>query len=282
MKWRLKSALFQALEIIPFGESIHYLMQRYITKQWPRQYSILDELIIAGQQIVESARTEICIPDSKFLEIGAGRDLAVALVLRTLGVKQVTAVDISRIARIDLINHSAAYISSKLNTNIPYFTSFRDLEDFGIFYIAPSSIFSLPDSEYSCFYSVDTLEHIPPEDLFNILDRSLEKIKDDGISIHIIDYSDHYARGSNASRFNFLYYTEDQWQAHNSKFLYTNRLRHSEFVDLFHATGHEIISEETFALPLCNVDKSRLDSRFGEMSDVDIATIHSKIVARSK
>jgi hypothetical protein len=92
MDWRLKALAFRVLDL-PGGEHAHYFLQRYVTRNWPRPARTLDSLQgIASRILNDCARHVGDIPAS-VLEIGAGRDLAVPLALRRLGVRKVIASD---------------------------------------------------------------------------------------------------------------------------------------------------------------------------------------------
>jgi len=87
MDWKLKALALHALDIVPFGDDIHFLLQRKSTREIPRRAEVLDQLFEASMAILDHYR--FCGGTSgsggHFLEIGAGRDLAVALSLRLQG-----------------------------------------------------------------------------------------------------------------------------------------------------------------------------------------------------
>jgi len=219
MHWKTKSAAFRILSAIPLGGAIHHLLQRHVTREWPRAEPVLDQLIVAARDILAAAAIDVDVGKTRFLEIGAGRDLAAALAMRMLGVGSVTTLDIDRLARIDLINHAAQYIARQLGVPVPSFADFDDLAAFGIDYRAPMRITDIVEESFDCFYSVDTLEHIPPAPLAEVLTTSRARLKPGGVAVHIIDYSDHYAREGGASRINFLRYSDRDWESHNSRFI---------------------------------------------------------------
>ena len=155
MHWKTKAAIFRALSAIPLADHIHYCLQRYVTREWPRPTQSLDQLLKAAQRIRSAAEGR----RARFLEIGAGRDLAIALSLRLLGGKHVTCVDIRRLARLPLICHAATHLSKRIETPAPALQSWEDLTAFGIDYVAPRRLHdaATPRQSIDCFYSVDTL-----------------------------------------------------------------------------------------------------------------------------
>lgn len=281
MHWKTKSAAFRILSAIPFGGAIHHLLQRHVTREWPRPIPVMDQLIVAARDILAAASIDGDLGDAQFLEIGAGRDLAAALAIRMLGVGSVTTLDIDRLARIDLINHAARHIAGQLGMTAPSFADFEELTEFGIEYRAPMRITDISDERFDCFYSIDTLEHIPPVPLEEVLTTSRMRLKPGGIAVHIIDYSDHYAREGGASRINFLRYSDRDWEPHNSKFLYMNRLRHSQFLELFEKAGYRRIEADPFSLDATEIPVSELDPKFQAMSIGDVATLRARIAARA-
>lgn len=280
MHWKTKSAAFRILSSVPFGGAMHHFLQRHVTHEWPRTEAVLDELIVAAHDILSAAAIEGRLGEARFLEIGAGRDVAVALALRMMGVGSVTTLDIERLARIDLINHSAGCIAKQLGVPVPSFTSFDDLAAFGVDYRAPMRITDIEGEYFDCFYSVDTLEHIPPASLTEVLAAARTRLKPEGITVHIIDYSDHYARGGGASRINFLRYSDSDWETHNSRFLYMNRLRHSQYLEMFAQAGFQSIDADPFRLDIAEVPVDELDAKFRAMPVEDLATLRARIAAR--
>jgi 2-polyprenyl-3-methyl-5-hydroxy-6-metoxy-1,4-benzoquinol methylase len=280
MHWKTKSAAFRILSAIPFGGAVHHLLQRHVTREWPRSEPVLDQLIVAARDILAAAAIDGDLGKKRFLEIGAGRDLAAALALRMLGVGSVTTLDIDRLAQIDLVNHAAQYIGRQVGVSVPSFAGFDDLAAFGIDYRAPMRITDIGEESFDCFYSVDTLEHIPPAPLAEVLATSRTRLKSGGVAVHIIDYSDHYAREDGASRINFLRFSDRDWAPHNSRFLYMNRLRHSEFLDLFKQAGFGSIDADPFRLDAAEIPFDELDPKFRAMSVDDVATLRARITAR--
>ncbi|HEY8048934.1 MAG TPA: class I SAM-dependent methyltransferase [Ramlibacter sp.] len=277
MHWKLKAAAFRALSSLPFGERLHYLLQRRVTRQWPRRADALDSLLLSAKRIRSTARGT----GNHFLEIGAGRDLAVAVGLRLLGVPRITCVDVSRLARPELIAHAARHMAGRLGVPAPEIADWAGLERFGISYVAPSS---LPDARLDpasvdCFYSIDTLEHIPPGELREVLRVAKGLLKPAGLGVHAIDYSDHYARGQDKlSRFNFLTFSDRAWQPFNSRFHYVNRMRHSEYLDLLGELGLMQVDVSTDVVPAQKSIVDRLAPQFRSFDVADLFTVRSFVV----
>ena len=204
MDWRLKALAFRLLDLTG-GTYAHYFLQRHVTRNWPRRAATLNALQDIARRVVEDYARHVGGTPSSVLEIGAGRDLAVPLALRKLGVAKIITSDVDRLARLDLIQHAAARILA----GEVRLESWESLERYGILYRAPHYVTDA-DEKVDCSCSNEVLEHVPPDQLVRLL-AGLRAVTS-GITTHSIDYSDHYARSDGSlSRFNFLKYDDAQW-----------------------------------------------------------------------
>lgn len=270
MDWRLKALAFRALDL-PGGARAHYFLQRHVTRNWPRRGPTLDSLMGIGRRITEDFARHAGGSAKTVLEIGAGRDLAVPLALRRLGVGKVIASDVTRLAKLDLIQHAAC----RLLAGGIEFRDWDDLERFGITYRAPHRV-TAADEQVDCSCSNEVLEHVPPDQLVDLL-AGLRAVTT-GITTHSIDYSDHYARSDGrVSRFNFLRYSDEAWRPFNSGMQYVNRLRHSDYVKLFRKAGFTILEESsTPGQPPADLP---IADRFRGYDAADLFALRGRIVA---
>jgi hypothetical protein len=272
MDWRLKALAFRALEL-PGGAHAHYFLQRRVTRTWPRPDKTLQSLAGIAGRVIDDCERHMGARPASVLEFGAGRDLAVPLALRRLGVGKVIASDVTRLAKLDLIRHAADHL---LAGQVPLH-SWTDLERFGIVYRAPHRI-SAEDEKIDCSCSNEVLEHVPPEQLVQLLEglRAITM----GITTHSIDYSDHYARSDpRVSRLNFLRYSDDEWRPFNSGKQYVNRLRHGDYLRLFREAGFRIVEESSVAGEVREEVAEGLAPQFRSYEPNDLFAIKGRIVA---
>src|SRR5262245_58907968 len=111
MDWRLKALAFRALGL-PGGSHAHYFLQRHVTRNWPRRAEGLKALAAVARRVTEDYARHVGGTPDRVLEIGAGRDLAVPLALQRLGVREVIACDVERLAKLDLVRHAAEHVLS--------------------------------------------------------------------------------------------------------------------------------------------------------------------------
>jgi SAM-dependent methyltransferase len=278
MDWKLKARMFSALAAVPFGSTIHFWLQRNVSKEWPRRDGPLGQLLVAAKRVYDSTEGH----HGHMLEIGAGRDLAVAVALRLMGVGHVTCVDVDRLARPELIAHAAAYMARRLGVPVPSIGGWKELEEFGITYLAPTTLrrASLRTASFDAFYSIDTLEHIPVAELREALTDAKRLVRSGGLFVHCIDYSDHYARGDgDLSRFNFLTFPAQDWKPYNSRFQYVNRLRHSDYLALFAELGLTTVHSEPDVESVQKDILERVAPEFRRYDAADLFTIRAMIVA---
>jgi len=270
MDWRLKALAFRVLDL-PGGAHAHYFLQRYVTRNWPRRATTLDALAGIARRVTEGYARHVGGMPATALEIGAGRDLAVPLALRRLGVREVIASDVERLAKLDLMQHAA----KQLFAGQARLSTWDDVRRFGIHYRAPHYV-SPDDPAVDCSCSNEVLEHVPAEQLPGLL-KALRAVTR-GITMHSIDYSDHYARSDQSlSRLNFLRYSDAEWQPFNSGKQFVNRLRHSDFLRLFREAGFTILEENSTA---GEPPDGPISKQFSRYEPADLFAIKGRIIAR--
>src|SRR5579872_1510181 len=137
MQWRNKALAFRVLSALPFGDALHYQLQRHVTRSLPRNEESLVQRIEEARWIVEEfERNGGQRAGATFLELGAGRDLTVPLAMRFFGVERVITTDIQRLAKLDLIQDAANRITRHLGCQAPEIRTWRNLLDFGVDYRA--------------------------------------------------------------------------------------------------------------------------------------------------
>lgn len=184
----------------------------------------------------------------KVIEFGAGKDLRQNVYLSNFCGSQ-TVVDINKMLDIKLFNKYAHELSN-LNNDIKFFNC-RNIEDidkfYNIKYLAPLNIDSsqFKEDQYDYCLSTDTLEHIPEQQIYDILIQVKRIIKKNGYLSFVIDYSDHYSHtDKNINPLNFLKFSELEWKKYNHQCHFQNRLRHSDFRKIFNDLKLELIKEE--------------------------------------
>lgn len=89
MDWRIKAAMQVALSQLPAGESMNFVLQRYVTASLPLSPQELGERVARARRHLEAVARHRRGPlaAARGYEFGAGWDLATALALWSLGVE---------------------------------------------------------------------------------------------------------------------------------------------------------------------------------------------------
>ncbi len=256
--WRLKSTVFSILEWLPAGDSIHYLLQRFITKSLvfdenallKSYYDKVAAHITAFEQFGETP-----INESRCYEFGAGWDLLCPIGVSLCGMKEYVCVDIKKLSHVREITNTITFYkhnATRLNIKEPVFegkltgANFKTYlkKNFGITYNAPYDARDtrLPAQSIDYIISNVTLEDIPENSIIEIVRECWRILKTGGIASFSIDYSDHYAHtDTSISAYNYLQFSEKEWVKYSPSIHYQNRLRNSDYVRIFEEAGFTIL-----------------------------------------
>lgn len=242
--------------------------------------------------------------NKNFLEVGTGRAPFTPIAFWLLGAGRITTIDVNPYVKTELLTEGLAYMrahrddvetlfdgnvdSGRLATVLdPNLDPSTLLEVANINYISNGDAGStdLDDGTVDVHMSFNVLEHIPAPTIVNILTEAKRLIGVDGIAIHRIDYSDHFAHDDDSiSMVNFLQFDEREWdRLAGNRFMFMNRLRVDDMTELFRQAGlrvNEVADEPDNAslIALTDVD---LDQRFSNKSPETLATLASWTVAQT-
>jgi len=270
MHWKLKAFIQNVIARLPdaLSYAAYYQMQRAFGGF--RQFNPTIGLN-AGVDTCRLVRKQgRSISGAVIFEIGTGRTPLVPLVCWLMGAGKIVTVDANPYLREELVRAALTYISqnesevrglmgSELDEG--RFTTLLDLisrksfslqqffELCSIAYLAPADAAStgLDTASIDIHTSYTVFEHIPPETLRPILREANRITKKDGLFVHRIDYSDHFAHSDRRiSLINFLQYSDEQWMKYaGNRYMYMNRLRHDDYLEMFAEAGHEVLDVES-------------------------------------
>ncbi|MGH8223104.1 MAG: hypothetical protein ACREQZ_09025 [Woeseiaceae bacterium] len=268
------------MDIMPGGDALHTLAQRYITNRYFRRLSDAN-LTSHRYQVDNYLKLRRA---GTALEFGAGGSLSAALMLSAAGAT-VYAYDINRLANVARINHIIrTYRGLGLDGDWQELRTMADLlQQYRIHYIAPGDVKAtgLPPKSIDYFYSMSCLEHIPPEVISEILTEFKRIATDDALMGFGIGYYDHYATADKSiTKCNFYRYSDRQWRFWNPRRQYQNRLRHSDFEKLF--KNFAILDNERILADESVLDGIPIDPKFASYSKQDLLTVSGKFLLRIK
>lgn len=301
MDWKTKAKIQNAVSLLPpfISYEVYYWIQRYFGRlKNLTPISGLNAGLRIGEIISELGKT---FDDKVFLEVGTGRRINTPLALWLCGAKKIITVDVNPYLKLELIRNDIKYIcenhetiSEMLGDNVIR-ERFEELLSLGkkevsldslldLFHIeymshADASNLGLPVSSVDFHISYNVLEHIPPDVIVNILKEGSRVVRDDGLFIHRIDFSDHFSHtDSSITSINFLQFSDEEWKRLvGNWYMYVNRLRVDDMADIFTSRCKQRIiymdtTTDVSLLTLMRDGELELDDRFSSKSEEALIT----------
>lgn len=310
MNWRLKAIVQNLVDSLPprLAYPAYYRLQRTFgglrkgrIDPTPNFHSVsrLVDLLAEQGHSVRGARV---------MEVGTGRAVHTPLAFWLCGADKVYTVDLNPYLIAELVEESIDYIrdnraaverifGAKAQDELfqerleSLLAAPRDLQQIlrltNIEYLAPADAtrMGLPDDSIDLHVSVNVLEHIPSDVILAILDEARRLLRPGGVVAHYVDPSDHFSHSdSSITAVNFLQFDDDEWdRLAGNRFMYHNRLRAYEVVELFESLDYTIEhTEETTdrdSLDLLNRGFP-LTQRYRGVSPSKLAVSRILIIAR--
>ena len=311
MYWKLKALIQNIISTLPSSASYssYYWAQRHFGGLKRTNPIIkLTAAIETCKRICEQGKT---LPDKIFLEVGTGRVPIVPIAYWLMGAEKTITIDLNPYLKSELVEENLKYIYENKVEIQNLFGSLLIKERFDklqqvtsrgsrfsvseildlckVDYIAPGDAADtrIPEQSIDFHTSYTVFEHIPLAGLERILKEGNRIIKKNGLFVHHIDYSDHFSHSDqNISAINFLQYSDNEWNRFaGNRYMYMNRLRHDDFINLFESVGHQIIVDQPYtdkrSQRLMRNGSLQLNKRFKSKS-VDVLTITEAWIISSK
>jgi hypothetical protein len=295
MRWKKKAALQNVIARLPSSVSyaLYYFMQRRFGGL--KQIDPVERLI-AGIETWKKIQAQGRDPrDRVFLEVGTGPVPTVPLAYWLMGAKRTITVDLNPYVKENLVEESLHRIATNsasiknlfgglvqpdrfeallqlYNSGAYTLNRFFDLCHIDYVSRGDAAATGLQPESIDFHTSYTVFEHIPPDVIMQILLEGNRIVRADGLFVHLIDYSDHFAHTDKTiSSINFLQYSDAEWdRLAGNRYMYQNRLRHDDFLALFEAAGHKMVAiEPSINAQLANLvalNQLRLNERFATKS----------------
>lgn len=271
MQWLWKARIQRLIASLPASNQIYLLAQRTVGGLRAGHVNFMQwfEAVAMTRQWVES--TGQSMVGKRFLEVGTGRLLGVPTALWLRGAEKVVTVDKNRYLSASLVSEFTRFIRRNPERTVGVFGAhsatelfrhrFEQLVSFSgdldrllklmnVQYIAPGDAARLPLLAHSidCHVSFSVFEHVPRHHVLEILKEARRVLVPGGMLIHWIDLSDHFAHSDvSITKINFLRFDEKAWShLAGNKFMYHNRLRACEFLEIYRDAGFEVAHTRQF------------------------------------
>jgi hypothetical protein len=254
--------------------------------------------------IVEHGRTPV---GRVFLEVGTGRRINLPVAFWLCGAGRVMTVDVNPYLAEELVKEDIGFLRNNRDQVRALFGDRLDEARFGdldrltsgkwrlnelldlcaIEYLArgDAAHLDLPSGSVDFQVSISVFEHIPPEVLVSIMEEGYRVVRDDGLFINVVDFSDHFSHSDKSiSSIHFLRFSEEEWRKiAGNRYAYANRLRIDDLLSLMAKAGHRQLGlrciNDASLLDLVRSGRLALDPKFKDKSDDSLSATCAWVVS---
>jgi hypothetical protein len=261
--WLLKAAVQGAISPLPGRDRLNHLLQRHIPGSVALTEEVFERKLSQCHRHLESYRTQHGSLPRHVLELGTGWYPIVPLGLTDAGVERVTTFDVNPLCDLARSRAAAQRFGSGRRADLAAASAAELLEPFGIRVIVRDVRNSgLDPGSVDLFVSNNTLEHIPPPTLVEIMAEFRRLAAPGAVMDHFIDMSDHYAHFDRTiSEYNYLRYSDRRWRPFNNRLQYQSRLRITDYRRIVKDAGFRVVAEDAERGPAQALDRIALADR---------------------
>lgn len=304
-RWQLKAVVQKGASFLPFPHHVNFLFQKYVTKgvNLTDNY-FTDRLEHANAHIRAFGR---CSPGKKIaasLELGTGWYPVIPVSLFLHGVDRAYTVDVTEhcgagniVATLRMFRDYeergklGVYVEMqaerrkellRLARKAEQLTQRELLDNLHIHYLVTDARrLPLPAQSVSLITSNNTLEHIYPEVLRQILLEFKRLAAEGCIMSHFIDMSDHFAHFDRSiTIYNYLQYSKRQWKWIDNSIQPQNRLRISDYRRIYADLGIPITEELCREGSMDELSTVRVHQEFRAIPPRELAISHCLLVSK--
>jgi SAM-dependent methyltransferase len=287
----------KVLSYVPGGGQLHYALQRSAggLKDFARE---CDVKVDDWRLMMGHFRTaKLPLAGATLLEMGTGWYPTFPFCLYLAGATRVVTLDLNWHLKPEL----TIVLADRLAAHVPLIAreSGRDVDDVSaqqialycalrggasireatrgvVEYRAPAdaSATGLPDASVDIVFSNSVLEHVPPAVIKACFAEAMRIIRPGGVVFHSVNCGDHYAYADpRIHQLHYLRFSEAAWNKWNNAFLYQNRLRAVDFVEMAKRAGLTIEIDTSHPHPkrLRQLDSIHVDSSFSRYTREQLA-----------
>jgi hypothetical protein len=296
-----------AISPLPGYQRVNYVIKRRLVSGVLLDEAAFEEKVVQCRRHLQAYRDSRAgdDPPELALEVGTGMYPVIPVCLWLAGVARVVTVDVAPLlnvggARSVLEQCAGAIKSGRLHALLPdivperakaviaaeageYAT--RDVAEM----LAPLGVqvavgdaraSGIPTGTVDLLVSNNTLEHIPPKALCELMTEFRRVAKPGAVMDHFVDMSDHYAHFDHSiTEFNYMRYSDRVWRIFNNRLHYQNRLRRPDYRRIIEQAGFDVIAEETQLGEPEDLAGIALADRFRRYPSEDLRALRNWITA---
>ena len=302
--WIAKAVIQKSISFLPYKHRINYLFQKYVTKGVLLTDALMDDkLTHCSNHLKYYSKYGNKPANFTSLEIGTGWYPIVPIGLFLAGAGEIYTIDISSLLKTTAIHQTITkllqyYDLGKLQTYLPVIKVERleVLKAALLLHNAPESILEtmnikttvgdarkmpFADGKMDLINSNNTFEHIPAGILADILVEFKRVLNPNGVMSHQIDMSDHFAHlDKSITIYNYLQYTDAQWNRIDNSIQPQNRLRIADYRKLHQQAGFKILEEINRPGSVEDLKRVKLADQYKPYSESDLAVSHTLMVSK--
>lgn len=308
MDWHIKGAIQKVLSYVPGGERLHYALQRH-GGGLANFGSECDVKVDDWRLMMGHFRTaKLSLTGATLLEIGTGWYPTFPFCLYLAGALHVLTLDLHRHLKPEL----TIAVADRLAAHVPLIAresgrdvgvvsarqvalhrallggaSIGEATGGGVEYRAPAdaSATGLPEASVDIVFSNSVLEHVRPAVIEACFAEAIQILRPGGVMFHSVNCGDHYAYADpRIDQLHYLQFSEAAWRKWNNAFLYQNRLRAIDFVEMARRAGFAIEIDTSRPHPerLRQLDSIHVDPSFSRYSREVLAITSIDFVGRKR
>jgi hypothetical protein len=306
--WLLKAAVQGAVSVLPVRDRVNDFFQRNVSGSVAPSEAGFERKVAQCRRHLENYRENGAAERDPLpgavLELGTGWYPIVPIGLTVAGVDRVITTDVRSLCDLGKAREALRFFASRLQSGqlqmlLPQIDSERArlvistaadrtshdarqvLERLGIqLLVCDVRQAHLPAASVDLFVSNNTLEHIAPDVLREIMAEFHRLARPAAVMNHFIDMSDHYAHfDSEITEFNCLRYSDRVWRVFNNRLHYQNRLRVSDYRRIVEDAGFRIVAEELGRGPVEELNHVKLAAPFRRYPSEELIALRCWLTA---
>ena len=304
--WIWKAGVQQVIGRLPYNYWWNIQLQKYVNKSYLlSRESFGTKLNLCGQHLDNLKKYNQKGEMVKALEIGTGPWPIVPIGLYLFGISEIWTYDIAPLIRKDNLKRVIELFcevkeKGALNRILgrvdeDRFNKLKALMD-GDDKEGPNKLLEkinihirvgdarnskLPDHSMDFIFSTVVLEMISAEVLSGLLNKFRRLASPDNVMSHYVGLADQYASFDRSiTPYNFLRYSDSRWRIYNNPIIPQNRLRVSDYRELFEKNKWQIVEERSSSGSADELAKIKVDEKFKKYSLKDLLVLYSWFIVR--